>query len=125
MERLKNLCETAIKYGASFGKKLDYSDKSVDELEKILEIYHVEFKASDSSDEEIKHAALIFGAYVGETMLKNGFDKKGYNWDISDDGTPFIKGKRFMYPVDKVFRRLKYGAEDSISLFYDESFVKD
>jgi hypothetical protein len=128
MEDWNVLCETAVKYGKSFGKSLDYSDKSIDELDKILEIYHIEFKAENASDEQIKGAALIFGAYVGQTLLKNGFFQRGYRWIENNDGIFYLKNNESGKSTDtvaRVFRHLKNGAEDSIKKFYDLCFFLD
>lgn len=117
-----NLCQTAIEYARSFEKELDFSHESIKDLEEILDYYSKDIEVSQPTDQQVWSMALIFGSYLGETMLKNGLKKKGYRWDILEDNEIMLllhKDKSYYTPVDKVYKRLVYGQEDSVESFYD------
>ncbi len=66
--------------------------------------------------------AVIFGFYLGEVMLKNGFSKNGYTWGKSDiSNIPLLVDDKGSYitPNDKVYKRLINGKEDNVNSFYD------
>ena len=55
----------------NFQIKLDWSDKSVSQIESILEIFHDQLASADPSEEQIFQFAKIFGSYVGEVYRRN------------------------------------------------------
>ena len=113
---------TAIKYAKSFGRKLDYSKDSIKDLEEILDYYANDISKSKPTENQIWSMAVIFGSYLGETMLKNGLAQRGYVWgkDNTSD-IPLLSGAdgSHVTPNDKVYKRLVNGKEDDIVSFYD------
>lgn len=113
---------TAIKYAKSFGRKLDYSKDSIKDLEEILDYYANDISKSKPTENQIWSMAVIFGSYLGETMLKNGLAQRGYVWGKDDTSDiPLLSGDDGSYvtPNDKVYKRLVNGKEDDIVSFYD------
>lgn len=113
---------TAIKYAESFQKYFDYSKKSINDLEEILDFYSNDISESKPTENQIWSMSIIFGSYLGETMLKNGLAKKGYQWGIDKSSNiPLLVNDNgnFITPNDKVYKRLVNGKEDSIISFYD------
>lgn len=116
------LSATAVEYAKSFQKNLDYSPLSIKDLEEILDYYANDLLKSRPTENQIWSMALIFGSYLGETMLKNGLRAKGFAWGREDTSTvPLLLGHDGSYitPNDKVYKRLVNGAEDSVLSFYD------
>lgn len=113
----------AIKYAKSFQKKLDYSQKSISDLEEILDFYSEDIFKSKPTENQIWSMSIIFGSYLGETMLKNGLAKKGYKWGKDNSSNiPILYKSESDYliaPNDKVYKRLVNGKEDSVISFYD------
>lgn len=117
----QKMCATAIEYANEFNKKLDCSENSITDLEEILDWYSKDISVSKPTENQIWSMAIIFGSYLGETLLKNGLSKKGFVWGkesssnspllIRDDGA-------YLTPNDKVYKRLVNGSEDSIVSFY-------
>lgn len=117
----QKMCATAIEYANEFNKKLDYSENSITYLEEILDWYSKDISISKPTEKQIWSMAIIFGSYLGETLLKNGLTKKGFVWGkeassnvpllIKDDGS-------YLAPNDKVYKRLVNGSEDSVVSFY-------
>jgi len=113
----------AISYAESFQKNFDYSKKSINDLEEILDFYSNDISESKPTENQIWSMSIIFGSYLGETMLKNGLAKKGYKWGKDNSSNvPLLvndNGNSFITPNDKVYKRLVNGKEDNIISFYD------
>ena len=117
----QKMCATAVEYANEFNKKLDYSENSIADLEKILDWYSNDIAISKPTENQIWSMAIIFGSYLGETLLRNGLSQKGFVWGkedssnvpllIKDDGT-------YLTPNDKIYKRLVNGSEDSVVSFY-------
>ena len=117
----QKMCATAIEYANEFNKTLDYSENSIVDLEEILDWYSKDVSVSKPTENQIWSMAIIFGSYLGETLLKNGLSEKGFVWGkeassnvpllIKDDGS-------YLTPNDKIYKRLVNGSEDSVVSFY-------
>ena len=119
--RIKGYSATAIDYAKEFNKKLDYSPKSIEDLEEILDFYSKDIPVSKPTDNQIWSMSIIFGSYLGETLLKNGLLEKGYSWIKDGSSTiPLLIGKDGWHstPIDKVYKRLVNGNEDDVVSFY-------
>lgn len=112
---------TAIEYANEFNKKIDYSENSITDLEEILDWYAKDALTSKPTENQIWSMAIIFGSYLGETLLKNGLSEKGFCWGKeSSSNIPLLLGSdgAFLTPIDKVYKRLVNGSEDSVISFY-------
>ena len=107
---------TAIEYAQNFDKKLDFSENSIADI-----------AVSKPTENQIWSMSIIFGSYLGETLLKNGLIEKGFAWGkeassnipllIKDDGC-------YITPNDKVYKRLVNGSVDSVISFYQKKKKK-
>lgn len=117
-DSIEYFSNTAIKYAQSFDKEFDYSEDSVKDLEEILDWYSNDISESNPTDNQIWSMAKIFGVYLGQVIIKNCGN--GYVWCDTDNSIPVIKkGELVIAPIDKVYKRLVYGPEDSVVSFYD------
>ena len=117
----KNYSATAVDYAKFFDKNFDYSTRSIADLEEILDYYSNDISVSKPTENQIWSMSIIFGSYLGETLLKNGLIEKGFAWGkeassnipllIKDDGC-------YITPNDKVYKRLVNGSVDSVISFY-------
>lgn len=117
----QKMCVTAIEYANEFNKKLDYSENSIADLEEILDWYSKDIAISKPTENQIWSMSIIFGSYLGETLLKNGFSKNGFEWGKeSSSSIPLLirKDGSYLTPNDKVYKRLVNGSEDSVVSFY-------
>lgn len=113
--------DLAIEYAKEFNKTLDYSRESIDALEEILEYYARDLRKSRPTDNEIWSMAVLWGSYLGQTMLKNGLEQEGFSWGLMD-GTNvplLVHRESYTTPNDKVYKRLINGPEDSVVYFYE------
>ena len=92
----QKMSAVAIEYAQNFNKKLDFSENSIADLEEILDWYSKDIAVSKPTENQIWSMSIIFGSYLGETLLKNGLTEKGFTWGkeessnvpllIKDDG---------------------------------------
>lgn len=121
------MCASAIEYAREFDKHLDFSETSIADLEEILEWYCSDIADSHPTDNQIWSVSIIFGSYLGETLLRNGLRQKGFAWDgdvLSDVPLLAKDDGSHLTPLDKVYKRLTNGAEDSILSFYRFAMTK-
>ena len=117
----QKMCATAIEYANEFNKTLDYSENSIVDLEEILDWYSKDVSVSKPTENQIWSMAIIFGSYLGETLLKNGLSEKGFVWGKEPSSNiPLLirNDSAYLTPNDKVYKRLVNGSEDSVISFY-------
>lgn len=119
--------EDAVAYAAKFKIKLDYSEDSILQLEKLCTLLHKAipdnfFKRllrKVPSEETIIGVSKMLGGYLGEVLIKH----YSGHWEIENfmnEGTTIVlvSGEIKAFPVGKVYRRLKNGPEDNTFHFY-------
>ncbi len=123
----QKMCAVAMEYAQEFDKKLDFSENSIADLEEILDWYAKDLVESKPTENQIWSMAMIFGSYLGETILKNGLSQKGYAWQKDDScDIPLLicEGGWHITPIDKVYKRLVNGSEDTVVSFYKYAVSK-
>ncbi len=123
-EYLQSMGKKAVEYAKSFDVVFTYSEKDVKDLEEILDYYSNDLKnAKDKpSKNQIYSMSLIWGSYLGELIIK--YINPKLSWgkeDVFGDGEiiHLQDGDTRIFPIDKVYKRLINGKEDSIISFYD------
>lgn len=92
-----------------FGKSLDYSDKSVEDVEAVLTLLHRSMPVEKPSPDDIEDFAMLFGSYLGETYRRN----HGGQWGLSNGMPALAIGSGYTsYPWSRVFKRLTNGEEE-------------
>jgi hypothetical protein len=120
-EIIKNNCNTAVKYAASFGYTLDLSDESINKVEEILDYYANDLLSLNQdespTENQIWSMASIWGSYVGEVMVRNIGEP--CRW-VYVEGEYLVEAQgATANPIGKAFKRLINGSEDNINSFYD------
>ena len=120
---ISEICQKAVKTAASRGWTLNYTPDSVLSLEQLLDGQRKYAKERGASDVYVWNLAVIFGVYLGQTLLHNRLADLGYSWSAGDDGVPFLKkdNDNAIYPVNKVWKRLRGDKSDNVRSFYDVS----
>ncbi|MFQ9563484.1 MAG: hypothetical protein ACLR0A_14895 [Faecalibacillus intestinalis] len=75
MSNAKKNSMTAIEYAKTFQKKFDFSERSIGDLEEILDYYAKDLLESRPTENQVWSMSLIFSSYL-EVMLKNGLSKE-------------------------------------------------
>lgn len=108
---------------SAHGVTLDYSRASIPKLETILGKIHDQHASRGLLERllrrpptrgDLRGAALLYGGYLGEVLRKslNG------TWEISEGIPAVSNSKGTVYPVDKAFKRMVNGPEDSVDFFF-------
>jgi hypothetical protein len=108
-----------LELAAENGITLDFSDQSIDEVEKLLAACHEEFKESENED-GFHGLALMFGAYIGEVIKRKGF---GGAWarnhpDMGDDSFPFYWRDGVLFLYAWCAKRIFDGDGDDVTFKY-------
>jgi len=106
-------CVAFLKH--KFGKSLDYSDRSVADIEAVLTLLHASISAEKPSQDDIEDFAMMFGSYLGETYRRN----HGGQWGLAG-GIPALSiGSGYTsYPWSRAFKRLSQGEENEVCGWY-------
>lgn len=65
----------------------------------------------------------MYGAYLGEVLLRCGMDSLGFAWTENEEGEAGIGRKdMWMAPVTKVYKRITLGPEHSLTEFFEVMF---
>jgi hypothetical protein len=121
--------EDAVEYTAKLKKKLDYSEESIATLEQVCDILHKAIPKTlfarffmlkrKPSNETILQYSKMLGGYLGEVIIRN----HGGKWSIEDfmnQGNTIVLtvGDTKIFPVGRVYKRLKEGSENNIQHYY-------
>ena len=113
---MKAYARDAEHFAQNAGVSLDYTEKSLEDIDGILNQIAGESVVAPKTSEEEEQLwtfAKIYGGYLGEVVVRNF----GGIWEMSDnpDGTSrvilYSQGIQ-MFPLEKVYKRL---AEDQFS----------
>lgn len=119
--------EDAVEYAAKLKRELDYSEESIEELEKLCTFLYNAIPRTfikklfrkAPSEETILQMSKMLGGYLGEVLIKH----YGGEWAIenfNNEGNTIVLnvGDIKLFPVGKVYKRLKNGPEDNVLHFY-------
>ena len=124
---MKAYAKDAVEVGKKFNKHLDFSERSISQVEEIcVQLYNEiprgffskMFKRSPSEDELIRMSNML-GGYIGQVMISHF----GGSWVIepafNQNNAIVLKiGEVKTFPTIKVYKRLKNGPEDNVHHYY-------
>ena len=120
--------QDAVDFSKSkFGITLDWSDESITEVERALELMHSSFMNTSPrpTEEQAMSFAKGYGSYIGEVYRRN----HGAEWGLVDmDGQKFPglkteSGVNF-WPWGRALNRIMEGSENNISHYYNSLLAK-
>lgn len=127
-EMMAAYAEDARDYATRLKKNLDYSEASIRDVEQICGLLHKAVPRSflqklfrkQPSEEMFAKMAKMLGGYIGQVFIRH----HGGQWKtetFADGGiTIFLEaGDMRIFPVGKVYKRLRNGSEDNLQVFYD------
>jgi len=116
----QGIAEQAVAYAAQNNIRLDYSAESFERVDDILEGYyeHLSEYQDENGAKTLWNIAVLFGIYLGETLLRFRLEAQGYHWRI-DEGLPILEkdAGNQMSPITKAHKRILNGPEDSVKSF--------
>jgi len=86
-ETAGRIAEDAVQYAMQSGLELDYTRESVENADAFLGAFHdnLDKYEGDEGAKTLWNAAVLFGTYIGEMLLRCGLAEKGFVW-VEDDG---------------------------------------
>ncbi len=110
-----------------FGFELDWSDDSIKRVETILESMHNVYRTRPVTDDWVRGLARITGSYIGEVYRRN----HGATWGRVTLGRETFPGMEMVKPLGGMFwpwgkteNRIRNGAEDSVTFYYQALVAK-
>lgn len=102
---------------------LDYSDESIQSVERILGALYAELGQNDNDNRELENVDALcgmFGGYIGEVLRR----QYGGYWKIetiaSEQPMVCLQVKEsYVFPLPKVFKRLSNGSSDDVWFYYE------
>ncbi|MBO5032774.1 MAG: hypothetical protein J6D08_12970 [Lachnospiraceae bacterium] len=121
-----SIAEDAVQYALQNGTVLDYTRESANSVDTFLGAFHDNLDRYNGSEgaKSLWNAAVLFGTYIGEMLLRSGLSEKGFVW-VDDDGIPILGipgSQTAVSPITKAHKRILNGAEDSMKSFVDVVF---
>lgn len=126
-DMMEAYAQDAVDYAAHLKRVLDFSEKSIEQVEELcILLYNAiprgffkKLIRKAPSEETIIQMSKMLGGYVGEVLIKN----YGGSWDIENfmnQGETIVLTIEDIkiFPVGKVYKRLKNGPEDNVAHFY-------
>jgi hypothetical protein len=126
-DMMEQYAEDAVRLAPEFGAALDYSEASLEVLERILDQLadklpgsEVEPRSEDSMQKELDSVSRIWGGYFGETIRRlwgGEWGVEAYPGTIAPVISVEISGAK-LFPVMKIYRRLTKGEDENVWRFY-------
>lgn len=118
---IEDMCNDAIDLAAQMNVKLGYEPEDVIIIEKILNECYEKYINKKMDQKVAWNLGCIYGALIGEIMLRNGLAEKGFHW--SNDRSAFLVDDKdtSLAPVRKAYKRIINGVEDNVLMFYNFS----
>ena len=88
---------------------LDYTKASLNGVDDVLEQVKTLFDRKIFTEAIIFDLSVVFGAYCGETFLRDRLNALGYIWKENEDNIPILvskDGKMIINPVAKIYKDL-------------------
>lgn len=114
-ETMQMLVPQIVEFAKSNKIVLDYTDESIQGLEKLLGMIHKEYKKT-KSEEGMIGLALMCGGYIGEVIRKKG---KGGTWkrdhpQFGEDSFPFEWQGSTLFLMGWCLKRIFDGPGDNV-----------
>lgn len=103
----------------NFKVELDFSENSVKEVERILDILNKSLNRNRQSDDTIMKFAKQFAGYIGQVMMMKWggewIDESNYSFN---NGHALRIGEQSLFLLSKVHRRITRGSEENVYHFF-------
>ncbi len=107
------ICQKAVKIAKDQGVTFDFSPESITELDKLFMGQVKRYRSGKTTEVYLWNLSVIFGVYLGQTMLFNGLGEKGYKWVVDKEKIPLLSdgGENYVSPLRHLFMYAK-GQQD-------------
>ena len=123
MKEMTELAEKAVEAAKIWDMDLDYSAESLELVEKLAQIVFRSNSSMELPENILASVANLYGAYLGEVLLRSGLKDLDYAWmDHGEDGIVIGRKDIRMDPVAKVYKRITLGPEHDLMCFFEVMF---
>ena len=123
MQEMKELAEKAVEAARFWGLELDYSAESLEGVEWLAEKIFRSNRMLSLPEDILTGVANLYGAYLGEVLLRCGLKELDFAWTENGEGETGIgREDMWMAPVTKVYKRITQGPEHSLTDFFECMF---
>lgn len=105
----------------NFKVHLDFTDNSIQLLEKIMENLSLSLKKNNPNEEQIETVTRLFAGYFGE-VLRNKWGGKYIRENenpLKENGVSIKINDKYYFIVSKIYRRITNGKEDNVCFYFD------
>ncbi len=123
MKEMLELAERAVEAAKFWGVELDYSAESLEPLEKMMQTIYRSHGKMPLPEEILLSVANLYGAYLGEVLLRSGLADLDFAWVKNEEGEFGIgREDMHMWPLTKVYKRITLGPEHDLMNFFECMF---
>ena len=123
MKEMPELAEQAVEAAKVWKLDLDYSAESLEGLESLMQRIFLLHLSQPVPEDILSGVADLYGAYLGEVLLRSGLKDLDFAWTEDEKGETGI-GREDMWigPANKVYKRMTLGPEHSLTDFFECMF---
>jgi len=123
MKEMLVLAEKAVEAAKFWDLELDYTAESLELVDKLAQLIYRSNRKQPLPEEFLAGIASLYGAYLGEVLLRCGLKDLDFAWTKNEEGEIGIGREDFwMAPVSKVYKRIIQGPEHDLTCFFELMF---
>ena len=120
MKEMIELAQAAVESEKIWGLNLDYTSASLEQLEMVAQKIYRSNSLFSLPEDMLVEMANVYGAYLGEVLLRSGLKDLGFAWAKGEEGEIGLNREdEWVWPVTKVYKRITKGPEHSLFDFFD------
>ena len=123
MKEMERLAAEAVEAAKVWGLDLDYTAESLEALDGLAQRIYGLHRMLPLPEDMLVGLANVYGAYLGEVLLRCGLKDLGFTWTEGEEGKIGVGREDFwMAPVTKAYKRMTRGPEHSLAEFFECMF---
>ena len=123
MKEMAELAEKAVEAAKFWNIDLDYSAESLESVDRLAQMIFLSHRNMPPPEEILLSVSNLYGAYLGEVLLRSGLKDLDFAWAGNGEGEIGIgREDMWMAPVTKVYKRITQGPEHSLMSFFEVMF---
>ncbi len=123
MKEMVELAARAVESAKFWKLDLDYSAESLEKADALMQMIYREHLNQPLPEDILLGVANLYGAYLGEVLLRCGLKDLDFTWTEGEEGEIGIGKEDFWAaPVTKVYKRITQGPEHDLMSFFEIIF---
>ncbi len=123
MKEMAELAERAVEAARIWELDLDYSAESLEAVDALAQMIWQQHRNNPLPEHMLLSVANLYGAYLGEVLLRCGLKDLDFAWTKNEEGEIGIGKEDFWAaPVSKVYKRITQGPYHDLTDFFEIVF---